>query len=31
MKGYDHWLTWSPIVGELNFHLPQFFSDLKFV
>ena len=31
MKGYDHWLTWSPITGELNFHLPQFFSDLKFV
>jgi hypothetical protein len=31
MAGYDHWLTWSPIVGELNFHLPQFFSDLKFV
>ena len=31
MEGYDHWLTWSPIVGELNFHLPQFFSDLKFV
>ena len=31
MKGYDHWLTWSPIVGELNFHLPEFFSELKFV
>lgn len=31
MKGYEHWLTWSPIVGELNFHLPEFFSDLKFV
>ena len=31
MEGYDHWLTWSPIVGELNFHLPQFFGELKFV
>jgi hypothetical protein len=31
MEGYDHWLTWSPIVGELNFHLPQFFGELKFI
>ena len=30
MKGYDHWITWSPILGELNFHLPEYFSELKF-
>ena len=31
IKEYEHWLTWSPIVGELNFHLPQFFGTLRFV
>ena len=31
MKGYEHWITWSPIEGKLNFHVPQYFGDLKFV
>ena len=31
MKGYEHWIAWSPVGGKLNFHQPEFFDTLKFV
>lgn len=28
---HPHWASWAPIGTELNFHMPQYFTDLEFI
>ena len=29
-NSHPHWASWSPIEGELNFHVPEFFAPITF-